>query len=76
MKKRLVCLLAAVVACLCILAFFATCAALFLMDGAPSLPFLDKVVGVEALLTCGSGFLVLGMIAFSLYVSFRRTAHI
>ena len=76
MKKRILGILAAAVALLCVLAFLATCAAWLLMDAHLSLPFLDKVVGVEALLACGSAFLLLCMVAFAIYVSFRRAPHI
>ena len=67
-------MLGAVVAFLCILAFRATCAAWILMDAQIALPFLEKVDGATLLLTCGSAFLVLCMIAFSFYVSYRHAA--
>lgn len=74
MKKKLICILAVSVAIFCVLAFLATCAALVLMDAPLPLPFLDKLVGVEALLACGTAFLMVCMIAFSFYVSYRRSA--
>ena len=72
MRKNFVRALAAPVAFLCVLAFLATCAAWFLIDADLALPFPERVVGVELLLACGTVFLVLCMIAFLLYVSYRR----
>jgi hypothetical protein len=76
MQRKLVSVLGAAVALLCVLAFLATCAAWILLDAHLTLPFLDKAVGVELLLTCGSAFLVLCIIAFLLYISCRRTQRV
>ena len=75
MRKKLVHILAVSVASLCVLAFLATCAALILMDANLALPFLVKLDGVGLLLACGTAFLLLCMVAFSLYVTYRRRAH-
>ena len=75
MHNRNMRVLAAFVALFCVLAFFATCAAWFLLDAQIALPFLEKAVGVEALLVCGSALLVLCMICFSVYVMHRRARH-
>ena len=73
MHSRLACVLTAFVALFCVLALCATCAAWFLLDAPLTLSFLDKVFGAELLLVCGSVFLVLGMVTFSVYV-LRRSA--